>query len=81
MLGKLFGLRKFDRMQTDQGIGFIKVKRSSGFFALMDMLGHEITPSINIKKNIIRLYARTITLTQLMETATTLGTKVQSILA
>ena len=79
--GKLFGLRKLDRVQTDKGIGFVKGKRSSGFFALMDILGQEITKSVNIKKNIVRLYARTTTLIQLMEAAIPLGTKVPSLLA
>ena len=79
--GKVFGLRKFDLVQTDKGIGFVKGKRSSGYFALMDIRGIEVTRSINIKKNMVRLNARTSTLIQYMETAIPLGTKVPSLLA
>lgn len=78
---KLFALRKFDYVQTDKGNGFVKGKRSSGYFALMDILGREITPSVNIKKNLVRLNARTTTLTQLMEAAIPLGAKAPSFLA
>ena len=60
--GKLFGLRKFDLLKTTKGTGFIKGKRSSGFFALMDILGKTITNSVSVKKNCTRLSARTTTL-------------------
>ena len=60
--GKLFGLRKFDLVKTSKGIGFIKGKRSTGFFALMDILNNTVTASVNVKKNCIRLTARTTTL-------------------
>ena len=41
--GKLFGLRKFDLIQTSKGIGFVKGKRSSGYFAISDIHGqHEL---------------------------------------
>ncbi len=60
--GKLFGLRKFDWVKTSKGIGFIKGKRSSGFFALMDIFNHIVTASVNVKKECIRLSARTTTL-------------------
>lgn len=60
--GKLFELRKFDLIQTPKGTGFIKGKRSSGFFALMDIHGGKITDSVNVKKDCIRLSARTTTL-------------------
>ncbi|MEO5969691.1 MAG: HNH endonuclease, partial [Bdellovibrionia bacterium] len=33
--GKFFGLRKFDLIGTSKGVGFVKGKRSSGYFALM----------------------------------------------
>ncbi|WP_318433686.1 RNA-guided endonuclease IscB [Photobacterium leiognathi] len=65
--GKLFGLRKYDLIQTDKGIGFVKGKRSSGYFAIDNILGETITTSLNVKKNMVRLSARTTTLTQLME--------------
>lgn len=60
--GKLFGLRKFDYIQTKKGIGFVKGKRSTGFFAISDLEGNVINPSVNIKKNCTRLSARTTTL-------------------
>ncbi len=60
--GKLFGLRKFDLVKTSKGIGFVKGKRSSGFFALMDILNNTLTTSVNVKKNCDRLAARSTTL-------------------
>ena len=64
--GKLFGLRKYDLVLTSKGIGFIKGKRSSGYFALMDIFNNSITASVGIKKNCVRLNARTSTLLQEM---------------
>ena len=61
--GKLFGLRKFDLIKTKKGVGFVKGKRSSGFFTLMDIWGSVITTSVNVKKDCKRLVARTSTLT------------------
>ena len=66
-VGKLFGLRKHDLVQTPKGTGFVKGKRSSGYFALETILGEKVHASANIKKNTVRLTARTTTLTQLME--------------
>jgi hypothetical protein len=60
--GKLFGLKKFDLVKTSKGIGFIKGKRSSGFFALMDIFNNTVTTSVNVKKACQRLTARTGTL-------------------
>jgi hypothetical protein len=60
--GKLFGLRKFDYIQTPKGIGFVKGKRSTGFFAISDLEGKVINPSVNVKKGCIRLKAKTTTL-------------------
>ncbi|MBE0421020.1 HNH endonuclease, partial [Pseudoalteromonas nigrifaciens] len=80
-VGKLFGLKKHDFVQTPQGTGFVKGKRSSGYFALETILGDKVHASANIKKNTVRISARTTTLTQLMEAAIPLGTKVPSILA
>jgi len=60
--GKLFGLRKFDYIQTTKGIGFVKGKRSTGFFAISDLDGNVISSSINVKNGCIRLKARTTTL-------------------
>lgn len=62
--GKLFGFRKFDYIQTPKVTGFIKGKRSTGFFAISDLEGKVINPSVNVKKNCIRLKARTTTLTE-----------------
>jgi len=60
--GKLFGLRKFDYIQTPKVTGFIKGKRSTGFFTISDLEGKVINPSVNVKKNCTRLTARTTTL-------------------
>ena len=60
--GKLFGLRKFDLVKTSKGIGFIKGKRRSGFFAIMDIFNKTITASVSVKKHCTRLTARTTTL-------------------
>jgi hypothetical protein len=68
-VGKLFGLKKYDYISTAQGIGFVKGKRSSGYFALETILGEKIHASANIKKNTVRLTARTTTLMQQMESA------------
>jgi len=62
--GKLFGLRKHDFVKTAKGSGFVKGKRSSGFFALETIEGQEITGSVSVKKATLRLAARTTTLTQ-----------------
>ena len=78
---KLFGLKKHDLVKTPQGTGLVKGKRSSGYFALETILGEKVHASANIKKNTVRLSARTTTLTQLMEAAIPLDTKVPSILA
>lgn len=60
--GKLFGLRKFDYIQTPKGKGFVKGKRSTGFFAISDLGGNVINPSMDVKKDCTRLKARTTTL-------------------
>lgn len=56
--GKLFGLRKFDLVKTDKGVGFVKGKRSSGYFAISDIFGTSIHNSVNVKKTVKRLIAR-----------------------
>jgi len=61
--GKLFGLRKFDCVETPKGTGFVKGKRSSGQFALTDIHGTTLTASVNVKRNTRRRTARTSTLT------------------
>ncbi len=62
--GKLFGLRKFDLIQTVKGIGFIKGKRSTGYFTISDLNGNCLSDGVNIKANCVRLAARSTTLTQ-----------------
>lgn len=74
--GKLFGVRKFDFIKTSKGIGFVKGKRSSGFFAISDLNGNMIHPSVNIKKNCERLIART---TTLIERKALLATRSRSV--
>ncbi len=66
-VGKLFGLKKHDFIQTPQGTGFVKGKRSSGYFALETITGEKVHASANVKKNTVRLSARTTTLIQPME--------------
>jgi hypothetical protein len=65
--GKLFGLRKFDHVKTEKGIGFIRGKRSSGFFTLCDVFGNMITTSVNIKRNCRKLKAASTTLVQMVQ--------------
>jgi hypothetical protein len=79
--GKLFGLRKYDLVQTPKGTGFVKGKRSSGYFALMDIDGKTITASVNVRNDAIRISARTTTLTQPREAAIPPGTKAPGIFA
>ncbi|MCB9640113.1 MAG: HNH endonuclease [Myxococcales bacterium] len=62
--GKLFGLRKHDLVRTEKGTGFVKGKRSTGFFALESIDGESLTASVNVKKATTRLAARTTTLMQ-----------------
>jgi len=63
--GKLFGLRKFDYIQTAKGTGFVKGKRSDGRFAICDIFWNTINGQVQIKKNHVRLNARTTTLTEM----------------
>ena len=62
--GKLFGLRKFDLIQTSKGVGFVKGKRSSGYFEVMQLDGTSISSSVNVKRGCRRLSARSTTLTE-----------------
>ncbi len=80
-VGKLFGLKKHDLIQTPQGTGFVKGKRSSGYFALETITGEEIHASANVKKDTVRLTARTTTLTQPMRAAIPPTAKAVGILA
>lgn len=80
-VGKLFGLKKHDLIQTPQGTGFVKGKRSSGYFALETITGEKVHASANVKKETVRLTARTTTLTQPMEAAIPPTAKAVGILA
>jgi len=60
--GKLFGIRKFDLIETKQGVGIVKGKRSSGYFAITDVMGNKIHDSVKVKNGCKRLRARTTTL-------------------
>ena len=59
--GKLFGLRKFDLIQTSKGTGFVKGKRSRGTFVICDIFWNTIAET-SIKKHCKRITARTTTL-------------------
>lgn len=65
--GKLFGLRKFDLISTTRGVGFVRGKRSSGYFAISNIFGDKIHDSVNVKKSAKRLAARKTVLTIRME--------------
>lgn len=56
--GKLFGLRKFDLIKTSKGVGFVKGKRSTGYFAISDIFGNQISGGVNVKKNCKRISTR-----------------------
>lgn len=58
--GKLFGLRKFDLVSTQKGTGRIKGKRSTGYFSV-----EGVCNSVNVKKGVRRISARTTTLTNM----------------
>ncbi len=70
--GKLFGLKKFDRIQTSQGIGFVKGRRASGYFPIGDMLGKPTHNAVKVKTDITRLSTRNITLTAMENFASTM---------
>ena len=61
--GKLFGLRKLDLIYTAKGVGFVKGKRSTGYFSMGDIHGRAIHNSVKVKADVVRLSARNITLT------------------
>lgn len=58
--GKLFGFRKFDKVESPKGIGFIKGKRRSGSFAISNIEG-DIIGHVSYKR-LQRLSARSTTL-------------------
>lgn len=56
--GKLFGFRKFDFIENPKVIGFVKGKRSTGYFTISDIFGNMLDGSANVKKNTRRLNSR-----------------------
>ena len=58
--GKLFGFRKGDKIKIPEGIGFVKGKRSSGYFDIANLDGIKLHASAKIK-NAQRISARTTT--------------------
>jgi len=67
--GKSHGFRKFDLIfsKVKNIIGFVKGKRSSGYFSISDIFGKAIDNSVNIKKFCRRVSARNLILIQKME--------------
>ena len=67
--GKLFGFRKFDLIysKAKRLLGFVKGKRSSGFFVISNIFGKSLNNSVNVKKESIRICARRLILSS-MET-------------
>jgi hypothetical protein len=61
--GKLFGLRKFDLIETVKGIGFVKGKRKRGWFVLFN-LSNDTKFEVSVKKNCKRILARKTVLTE-----------------
>jgi len=58
---KVFGFRQWDRVVLpDGGGGFVKGRRSSGYFAISDLEGQLIAPSVNYRR--LRLVGRASTL-------------------
>lgn len=59
---KLFGLRKFDLVKTPKGVGFVKGRRARGVFKIIKLDGSIVGSDVNVKKDCMRLSARTTTL-------------------
>ena len=58
---EVFGFQQWDKVVLPDGhVGFIKGRRSSGYFAVSDLDGSLLAPSINYKK--LRLVERSNTL-------------------
>lgn len=65
---EVFGFRLWDKVRLpDRRIGFIKARRSSGYFAIADLAGNLIAPGIHCRK------------LQLLERAATLLTEQQAV--
>ena len=61
--GKLFGLRKGDKVATSRGVGFVKGKRSTGYFTIGDLDGNILHASEKVA-NCRRISARSTTQTE-----------------
>ena len=61
--GKLFGLRKGDKVDTSCGVGFVKGKRSKGYFTISDLDGNILHASEKVA-NCRRISARSTTQTE-----------------
>ena len=59
--GKLFGLRKFDLVSAPKGVGFVKGKRTRGYFLITDIFYNVIALGAPAKR-CVRLVARSTTL-------------------
>lgn len=57
--GKLFGFKQWDKVKINNLIGFIKGKRSSGFFDVCDIDGNNLSHSVKYT-NLQRLYSNNI---------------------
>jgi hypothetical protein len=55
---KLFGFRKYDKVKTPEGAGFVKGKRGSGAFVISDIFGKVFSRNWNAKKDLERISAR-----------------------
>lgn len=66
--GKLFGMRRGDKVATPHGVGFINGKRSSGYFSVVDLDGNTIHASAKVR-DIRRLTARSTTQVEQLSTA------------
>lgn len=61
--GKLFGIRKFDLISTTKGTGYVKGKRSTGYFSICDINWKPIHNAVKVKTNVKRISARSTVLT------------------
>tara|TARA_Y100000310_G_C20695061_1_gene825077 strand:+ start:854 stop:2101 length:1248 start_codon:yes stop_codon:yes gene_type:complete len=57
--GELFGFRQWDKVKINNQIGFIKGKRSSGFFDVCDIDGNNVSHSVKYTK-LQRLYSNNV---------------------
>lgn len=58
--GKLFGFKRFDKVSTPRGTGFVRGKRSTGYFNIAGLDGGTLHASEKVQ-NLVRLSARSTT--------------------